>query len=172
MNDNGHYVDHIDHKRTPIIAETAAPSQRYPPFRLMLNLAYHGTHNYYLILHALNCLFVQVLVYSCNQYRENGILQINSGGTNLWKPMLLRHCRKSNVFYDTRTCAYTLHETCQTIELLNCKKKCRHSKKKILWWHSQVLDHSIDEVGVGTSRQWAAIGCDGLPYVLASRTIE
>lgn len=83
MNDNGHNVDHIDHKRTPIIAETAAPSQRYPPFRLMLNLAYHGTHNYYLILHALNCLFVQVLVYSCNQYRENGILQINSGGTNL-----------------------------------------------------------------------------------------
>lgn len=29
MNENGHYVDQIDHKRTPIIRETTAPSQRY-----------------------------------------------------------------------------------------------------------------------------------------------
>lgn len=27
-------------------------------------------------------------------------------------------------------------------------------------------------MGEGTSRQWAAIGCDGLPYVLASRIVE
>lgn len=27
-------------------------------------------------------------------------------------------------------------------------------------------------MAVGTWRQWAAIGCDGLPYVLASRIIE
>lgn len=36
----------------------------------------------------------------------------------------------------------------------------------------QVLDHLLEEAGVGSTRQWTAVGCDGLPYALASRIIE
>ena len=30
----------------------------------------------------------------------------------------------------------------------------------------------MEEAGVGEGRRWTAIGCDGLPYILASRIIE
>ncbi|XP_062608370.1 uncharacterized protein LOC134270197 [Saccostrea cucullata] len=36
----------------------------------------------------------------------------------------------------------------------------------------KVLDHLLEEAEVGTTRHWTAVGCDGLPYVLASRIIE
>lgn len=45
----------------------------------MRNLTYHGTYNHYLILHALNCLFVQVLVYSSNQFRKTGYYKLIVG---------------------------------------------------------------------------------------------
>nr|XP_022289927.1 uncharacterized protein LOC111101643 isoform X2 [Crassostrea virginica] len=36
----------------------------------------------------------------------------------------------------------------------------------------KVLDHLLEEAGVGSTRQWTTVGCDGLPYILASRIIE
>lgn len=98
MNENGHYVDQIDHKRTPIIRETTAPSQRYS--------------------------FIPV---------------INTEKTGYYKLIVGEPIFENPCSYDA-------------VE--------------------KVLDHFLEEVGVGTSRQWAAIGCDGLPYVLASRIIE
>lgn len=35
----------------------------------------------------------------------------------------------------------------------------------------QVLEHVREKTGVGESREWTLIGCDGLPYTLASRII-
>lgn len=136
----------------------------------MRNLTYHGTYNHYLILHALNCLFVQVLVYSSNQFRKNGILQVNSGGTSLWKPMLLRRRRKSNVFYDTRTCACTLHDAynvCQTIKLLNCEQnKCRNKENTLMTFtvfrpYSRG-DGCGDMEAMGSYRLWWSAVCIGL----------
>ncbi|XP_061166699.1 uncharacterized protein LOC133175604 [Saccostrea echinata] len=36
----------------------------------------------------------------------------------------------------------------------------------------KVLDHLMEEAKVGDARRWTAVGCDGLPYILASRLIE
>lgn len=36
----------------------------------------------------------------------------------------------------------------------------------------QVLDHILEEAGVGSSPQCTSFGCDGFPYVLASLIIE
>ena len=35
-----------------------------------------------------------------------------------------------------------------------------------------MLEHLLGEAGVGSTWQWTAAGCDGLPIILASRIIE
>ena len=35
-----------------------------------------------------------------------------------------------------------------------------------------MLEHLLGEAGVGSTWQWTAAGCDGLPIILASRKIE